>query len=217
MYDNLRVLLVCTGDDTYHDHETIGLFLNGMLTASSFETTYTTDFDALTPENLRRYDTVVMYAVQTRAPAERIGALLMAMRGAQLNDRGRPVGFVGLHGVTTSFQDNDGFRNMIGATFVTHPDMGPTYRFIVKDPSHPVMWEINDFDLVDELYLFDIQARFPVLLSCLYEGGERPVAWCRPYGEGRVFYLALGHGTEQLGNENVRRMIGNGVIWTAGE
>jgi type 1 glutamine amidotransferase len=216
MNDNLRVLLVCTGDDTYHDHGAIGSFLNEMLGASGFETTYTTDFDVFTPENLHRYDTVVMYAVQTRAPVERIDALLKAVGGARLNDRGRPVGFVGVHGVTTSFQDNDGFRNMIGAAFVTHPDMGPAYRFIVQDPSHPVMREINDFNLVDELYFFDIRARFPVLLSCFYEGEERPVAWCRPYGEGRVFYLALGHGTEQLGNENVRRMIENGVRWTAG-
>ena len=215
MNSNLRVLLVCSGDDTYHDHGKIGSFLSGMLTACGFEMTYATTFDVLTPENLTRYDVVVMYAVQTSAPVESIEALLDAIRGVQPNDRGRPVGFVGLHGVTTSFQDNEDFRYMIGASFTTHPDMGPEYRFTVREPSHPVMRGIEDFDLADELYLFNAHSRFSVLLTCRHENTEHPVAWCKPFGKGRVFYLALGHDTDQLVNENVKRMIENGVYWTA--
>jgi type 1 glutamine amidotransferase len=212
-----RLLLLAAGDDQYHDHGKIGLFLKAMLSSAGFNTTYAAGFEALTGEHLSRHDVVVMYAVSASLSAARLAMLLDAVRGAQPNDRGKPVGFVGLHGVTTSFQDNEEWKRLIGASFVSHPDMGPVYRFTVRDTSHPVTRGVEDFNLIDELYLFNEHAPFTILLSCLYEGTERPVAWHKPYGQGRIFYLALGHDTEQLGDENVRQLIVNGIHWTTEE
>ncbi len=216
MVNDRRVLLLCCGDDQYHDHRKIGAFLQDMLTSSGCASTYAEDFNALSAGTLRRCDAVVMYAVSASAPPDNIHALLEAVRGDAPNDQGRPVGFVGLHGVTTSFQDNEEWKRLVGAGFVSHPDMGPAYRFTVGAQPHPVMRGVAAFDLVDELYFFNIHTRFTTLLSCFHEGLERPVAWCKPYGKGRVFYLALGHDILQLGNGNVRRLIENGAGWAAG-
>jgi uncharacterized protein len=212
-----RVLFLCFGDNQYHDHGKIGTFLNAALRSSGFSVTSATDPGAITPDALAAHDAVVMYAVAATAARAQLDALLETVRGDRLNDRGRPVGFVGLHGVTTSFQDSAEFKRLIGASFLSHPDMGPAYRFKVKDASQPLMTGITDFSLTDELYLFETHERFSVVLFCLYEGVERPVAWHKPYGRGKVFYLALGHDTEQLGDANVRRLIDNGVRWSAAD
>jgi type 1 glutamine amidotransferase len=185
-----------------------------MLRGEGFTVTYVADPGLVTAEMLYRQDVMVMYAVSAELPTGNLEGLLDAVRGVQCNDRERPVGFVGLHGVTTSFQESNDWKRLIGASFISHPDMGPAYRFTVKDASHPVMDGVTDFDLVDELYFSEVHARFSVLLSCRYEGIERPVAWHKQYGRGKVFYLALGHDVVQLGNEHVRRMIANGVRWT---
>jgi type 1 glutamine amidotransferase len=188
--------------------------LDGMLRGEGCAVTYVTDPGLVTAEALCRQDAVVMYAVSAALPAGNLEALLDAVRGVRCNDRDQPVGLVGLHGVTTSFQDSNDWKRLIGASFISHPDMGPAYHFTVKDPDHPVMSGVADFDLVDELYFSEVHARFSVLLSCTHEGIERPVAWHKQYGRGKVFYLALGHDVEQLGNGHVRRMIANGVRWT---
>jgi type 1 glutamine amidotransferase len=212
----VRLMLVCFGDDRYHDHAAIGAFLNKFLSGQGFAVTYARKPDAFTPDALRQTDAVVMYAVGASAPQEPLDNLLKAVSGARVNDRGRAVGFAGIHGVTTSFPDSAGFRNMLGASFVSHPDMGPLYRFAVKAPAHPVVAGVSGFRLKDELYFFDTHSPFTVLVSCLHEKIERPVVWIKNYGRGSVFYIALGHGLEQLGNRNVRRLLANGVAWAAG-
>jgi type 1 glutamine amidotransferase len=217
MVGPVRVLLLCFGDDQYHDHGAIGAFLNELLSARRFDVEFGNTADALAPAALKRCDAVVLYAVNAAAPPDKIGHLLAAVSGECPNYRGAPVGFAGVHGSTTSFQDNVEYKRLIGASFVSHPDMGPAYRFAVKDRKHPVTRGVDDFELKDELYFFDYHAPFDTLVSCLYEGTERPAAWAKTYGRGRVFYLALGHGLEQTADPNFQTLLCNGIRWTAAE
>jgi len=212
----VRVLLLCFGDDAYHDHGAAGDYLHRFLSGRGFDVSFSNDpAAALVPAALHACDAVVMYAVGAAAPAENLDHLLKAVSGTRVNDRKRPVGFCGVHGVTTSFQDNPGFRNMLGASFVSHPDMGPLYEFVVKDRSHPVTAGLSDFRLKDELYYFDTHAPFTALVSCYHETVERPVVWTKGYGSGNVCYIALGHGIPQMGDPNFQTLLANGVRWVA--
>ncbi|MBN2351620.1 MAG: ThuA domain-containing protein [Spirochaetales bacterium] len=212
----VRVLFLCFGDDTYHDHGAAGDYLRRFLGGRGFDVSVSNDpASSLVPAALAACDAVVLYAVSASAPAENVDHLLKAVSGARLNDRKRPVGFCGVHGATTSFQDNAGFRNMLGASFVSHPDMGPLYEFTVKDRSHPVTAGLADFRLKDELYCFDTHAPFTTLVSCRHETVERPVVWTKGYGSGNVFYIALGHGLEQMSDPNFQALLANGVHWAA--
>ncbi len=213
MVEPVRVLLLSFGDPQYHDHRAAGNALLAFLAGRGFTVVFSEDPASLAPEALRVCDAVVLYAVNAKAPAENVDHLLKAVSGARVNDRNRPVGFCGVHGVTTSFQDSAGFRNMLGASFVSHPDMGPLYEFVVTQPDHPVTRGLKDFTLKDELYYFNTHSPFTTLVSCYHETVERPVVWTKGYGSGKVFYIALGHGVEQLGNPNFQALLANGVRW----
>jgi uncharacterized protein len=211
----IRLLLLCFGDNQYHDHTAIGAFLRTFLADQGFAVSFSDGARSLEPGSLSRCDAVVMYAVGAVAPPEALDHLLGAVSGERPNDRGRPVGFAGIHGVTVSFQDSAEFKRLVGASFVSHPDMGPALEFAVKDAAHPVTAGVRNFRLVDELYCFDYHAPFTTLVTCLHDNVERPVVWTREYGRGRVFYLALGHGVGQMTDPNFQALLVNGIRWSA--
>jgi type 1 glutamine amidotransferase len=213
-----RLLFVCFGDNQYHDHGAIGVFLKTLLADQGFAVSFSDDPGALEPGALSRCDAVVMYAVGAVAPPAALDHLFKAVNGERPNDRGRPVAFAGIHGVTVSFQDSAEFKRLVGASFVSHPEMGPAIEFSIKDAAHPVTAGVRDFRLSDELYCFDYHSPFTTLVSCLHENIERPVVWTRQYGQGRVFYLALGHGVGQMTDPNFQTLLVNGIRWSvAGE
>ncbi|WP_275040310.1 ThuA domain-containing protein [Halorhabdus tiamatea] len=45
--------------------------------------------------------------------------------------------------------------------------------------------------------------------------GDMPVAWVKPYGDGRSFYTALGHFRSAFEGE-ARALLGAGVRWAGG-
>lgn len=215
MVDKLNILLLCTGDNQYHDHDKIGKHLKKILSIDGLDILLTDDLNFLLPENIKKYDVIVFYSLAATASTEIINSLLNAIKGNILNYRNNPVGFVGIHGATTSFQDNDEYKKMIGASFISHPDFGAVYDFIIKDKDHFITKDINDFKLQDELYLFDIHSDFNTLIFSFYEDVERPVAWYKQYGNGRVFYIALGHGIDQINNINFQKLVINGIKWAS--
>ena len=42
------------------------------------------------------------------------------------------------------------------------------------------------------------------------------LAWCHPYGKGRVFYSALGHRDEVWQDERFQKFLVNGTLWAMG-
>lgn len=214
MVEKTNILLLCTGDNQYHNHGEIGLELKKNLSIQNFDVLLTDDFNWLLPKNIKKHDTIVFYSIGAATSNDNINGLLNAVNGSNLNYKGNPVGFVGIHGVTTSFQDSKEYKKMIGASFVSHPDIGPIYNFKVNK-NHVITKNIDDFQLKDELYLFNIHSEFNTLISCNYENIERPIAWYKQYGKGRIFYIALGHGIEQINNSNFKELVVNGIKWTS--
>jgi uncharacterized protein len=43
-----------------------------------------------------------------------------------------------------------------------------------------------------------------------------PVAWTKPWGQGRVFYLALGHDAPACRQEIFGELLRRGVVWARG-
>ncbi len=214
MVKKIKILLLSSGDNQYHDHGKIGLELKKNLSIKGFDVFLTEDYNLLLPENLKKYDAIVFYSVGATTSIDNINGLLNAVNGTNHNYKGNPVGFVGIHGATTSFQDNEEYKKMIGASFISHPDFGPAYNFKINK-NHIITKNIDDFQLQDELYLFNIHSEFNTLITCNYENIERPVAWYKQYGKGRIFYIALGHGIEQINNSNFKELVINGIKWTS--
>lgn len=123
--------------------------------------------------------------------------------------------WIALHGVTAVLRflddgrigvadDHDDFMELVGTQFLAHPPIGP-FRVEVVAPDHDLVRGIEDFDVIDELYLFDRRAPIEVLLEARFSGStapfaadrwqdERsPVLYLREVGQGAVLYCSLGH------------------------
>ena len=85
----------------------------------------------------------------------------------------------------------------------------------VSDTTHPITAGIEEFMVTDEQYILDYDSRVNVLATGLSKGGTMPVVWTKNWGEGRVFYLALGHDAKACGQEIFGTLLLRGALWAA--
>jgi type 1 glutamine amidotransferase len=145
-----------------------------------------------------------------------IGEITDAQKNALLNWVASGKGYVGIHSAADSFRGCPEYRAMVGGHFVTHPRYRD-YQVSVADPEHPITEGLVEFMVRDEQYILDYDPRVHVLAAALHQGQAMPVAWTKPWGEGRVFYLALGHDAPACRHETVRLLLQRGAVWAAGE
>lgn len=134
-------------------------------------------------------------------------------------------GFVGIHGASTTEYDWEWFGRMIGGYFAGHPQP-QNGTLIVHDTTHlstrnlPRKW--NHFE---EWYNFRwVDENFNVLLSVdesTYQGGRHkdhhPISWYKSFEGGRMFYTALGHGTECYSDQHFLNHVLGGILYAIGE
>jgi type 1 glutamine amidotransferase len=107
----------------------------------------------------------------------------------------------------------------LGGTWVSNVGLsGGTSPLRQLIPEHPVCRGWKEWEITDEYYLNPtIGAAKPLLEVTEKNGKEVIVGWVfdRP-GGGRSFATTLGHPYKNFENESFRRMIVNGILWTAG-
>lgn len=96
------------------------------------------------------------------------------------------------------------FMDTLGSIFQAHPPIAP-YRVEPSGVEHPLVEDIEAFEVEDEQYLVQVTAPIEVLLDTEFEGqagrfranpwkkDRHPVLYLRHLGEGAVCYLTLGH------------------------
>ncbi|TKA92206.1 ThuA domain-containing protein [Halopseudomonas bauzanensis] len=123
--------------------------------------------------------------------------------------------WLALHGTNSilRFMDDDSidtpnwaplFMDTLGSIFQAHPPIVP-FRVEPTGVLHPLVDDIEAFEVEDEQYLVDVTAPIDVLLDTEFEGQagrfranpwsrfRHPVLYLRHLGEGSVCYLTLGH------------------------
>ena len=100
--------------------------------------------------------------------------------------------------------DNPPLMELLGTQFKAHPPIGP-FKVVVSDRAHPLTRGLDDFHIVDELYLSETRAPIHTLLHTRFTGEATgfvtadwqdavvPVLYIRNLGSGGVLYLTLGH------------------------
>lgn len=137
-------------------------------------------------------------------------------------------GFIGVHSASDTWYDVPEYGELLGGYFDGHPWHEPV-RVIVEDPTHPSTGHLGTaFEITDEIYQFRNWSRgqVHVLLkldprSVDARKGKRPdqdyaLSWVRQYGQGRVFYTALGHRQEVWADERFRLHLLGGIRWAMG-
>ena len=102
-------------------------------------------------------------------------------------------------------RENEPFMELMGSQFLSHPPIAP-YEVQVTEPNHPLVSDVPSFTVDDELYLCVHHGEQTTLLHTEWTGTTegfthsdwqndpvRPCMYLRPYGEGEVLYLTLGH------------------------
>ena len=172
--------------------------------------------EKMTVDALKGYDGVVFNNTTGDLPLpDREGFLAWIKSGK---------GFVGLHAATDTFAGFPAYTDMIGGLFKTHgAQVG--VECLNQDPFHPATRHLSPRTYVfDEIYQVKdfYRNRVHGLLTLDKHPntgvpGDYPIAWCKAYGEGKVFYTSLGHRTDVVAREDYRLHVLNGILWTLGD
>jgi hypothetical protein len=78
------------------------------------------------------------------------------------------------------------------------------------------IYQISDFDYRESRVLLrldqsSVDLTKPGVQQRFY---GRPLAWTRPFGQGRVFYTALGHEASVWQDARYQRLLANAVLWS---
>lgn len=197
-------VLILAQSDKYHPLEILGEMMSGWLKGEKIEVTLSKDRSTLSSD-LNQYNLLVF--------AMTAGKLSQAEEDALVNyvDGGKRL--FGIHSATVVEPENLKYIDMVGGRFVHH---SPHHEFTVKiaDPGHPVLANISDFKITDELYVLDrTPSAVSILMTAFWENHAQPMLYLRAYGRGRVLYNALGHDQNAYENPNFKKIVINSVKW----
>jgi type 1 glutamine amidotransferase len=137
-------------------------------------------------------------------------------------------GFLGVHSATDTFYTWPDYLDLVGGYFNGHP-WHQAVTIEVVDPRDPLVAFLgNSFQVKDEIYqISDFDYRGSRVLLRLDPSSvdlgkigvhQRfygwPLAWTRLYGEGRVFYTALGHEPSVWQDARYQRILTNAILWS---
>jgi type 1 glutamine amidotransferase len=147
----------------------------------------------LSPENLKNYDGVIFASTTGDLPLPDKQGFLDWIKAGHA--------FIGIHAASDTFHGWPDFVAMLGGEFAHH---GPqvSVECLNEDPGNPATAQLGKTWTIqqEEIYQFknyDATKVHDLLILDKHpennSPGHFPVSWCKPYGNGRVFYTSLGH------------------------
>ena len=187
----------------------------------AFEIIATEDLAEFSTGNLERYAAVMFYTTgEIPMSSVQKTALLNFVRSGR--------GFLGIHSAADTFYTWPDYLDLIGGYFDGHP-WHQAVTIEVADTADPLVAFLgSSLQLNDEIYQisdFDYQTSHvllrldPTSVDLTRRGARRrfygwPLAWSRSFGQGRVFYTALGHEEAVWRDDRFQRLLQNAILWT---
>ncbi|NMA83640.1 MAG: hypothetical protein GX962_07235 [Epulopiscium sp.] len=141
---------------------------------------------------------------------------------------GAGVGLAGCHGgMCDSFRKDVEWQFMTGGQWVSHPGGdGVEYTVNVVQGSSSITEGIEDFTVCSEHYYLHVDPSIEVLATTRFpivnyyhisnKPVDMPVAWTKMWGNGRVFYLSLGHQDDVFDKSpSSQILMERGMLWAA--
>ena len=210
------MLIIYGGWDGHFPKECVEVFAP-LLRDEGFDVTLSDTLDSLADaDKLRTLSLIVpCWTCGELSPEQSEG-----LRDAVLSG----VGLAGWHGgMGDAFRNDTMFQFMVGGQFVEHPGGIIDYTVNIAKHDDPIVAGLSDFQLHSELYYMHVDPSNDVLATTTLdgdvfpwvEGCVMPVVWKRPYGEGRVFYSALGHAPQDFEVPECREIMVRGMRWAS--
>lgn len=209
--------LVTWGGWEGHEPEKVGPMFADWLREAGMEVTLT---DSLTcfddADALKSYDLIV--PVWTMSKIEKQQALNACAAVAA------GTGIAGCHGgMCDAFRENVDWQFMTGAQWVAHPGNDGVEYGVRMVSDDPLVAGVGDFTVKTEQYYLHVDPAVKVHAVCdfpVVEGPHSvngpvamPVVFTKGYGQGRVYYNALGHQKNVIDQGPAAELMRRGLLW----
>jgi type 1 glutamine amidotransferase len=133
----------------------------------------------------------------------------------------RGGGILAVHTACICFDDWPGWGEVLGGSWdwerSSHSPVGPA-DVVVRADRHPIVAELDDFEVVDEVYGFLHHPEPVTALAAAGHGGAmHPIVWTVDHGPGRVVVDTLGHDERSFAARVHREIVRRGARWAVGE
>ena len=212
----------------------------------AFQPVVSDDVAMYRPEHIKRFDAIIMnnssgaWIRPTEADLDKfkddgadIDALEKRLRQSLLDYVKNGGGIVAYHHAIGGNNHWPEFKELIGAGYWGHP-WNEEVGVKLDDPDHPLLKTFGGkgFRIAEEVFQFQDpysrdQVRVLLSLDTATTNMTVPwihrtdddfaLAWIKRYGQGRVFYGAIGHRTEIWWNPKVLRFYLDGIQFAAGD
>jgi type 1 glutamine amidotransferase len=212
----------------------------------AFEPVIHDDIAEFLPENIHRFDAIVMnnscgpWITPSDAAMDRLKAygqtkeaVEKVLRQSLLDYVANGGGIVAYHYAIGANAHWPEFRQLLGATFIGHP-WNEEVAVLVEEPEHPLVAAFGgkNFRIADEIFHFGPpydRQNVRVLLSLDTERTNMGVmwiqredndfaqTWVKSVGKGRVFYSGFGHRTEIWWNPTILQFYLDAIQFAVGD
>jgi type 1 glutamine amidotransferase len=215
--------LIVWGGWDGHEPDKVAHFFEDLLTKEGFQVDVQNTLDAFCDaERLAGLSLIIPVYTMSTITAEQRDPVLAAVK-----DHG--VGIAGCHGgMCDAFRVDTEWQFMTGSQWVAHPgNDGVRYKIkIDRSNPHEITDGIADFEVVSEQYYLHVDPGNNVLAYTDFptEGVDgphvlnpcrMPQVYTKRYGNGRVYYNALGHHCDVLEAPEPRELMRRGFLWAA--
>jgi type 1 glutamine amidotransferase len=183
----------------------------------------TEDVSLINAQNLANYDALFFFTSgELPMSAQQKADMLAFIRSGK--------GFGGVHSATDTFYEWPEYGPMIGGVFNGHP-WTHVATVDVEDAEHPVsralapawtieeeFYQFRNFSRDNVRVLMTLDTRTVDLQASGVSRTDEDFAltWVKPYGQGRVFYTALGHFEKTWQDPRFQQMMLNAMLWLTG-
>jgi type 1 glutamine amidotransferase len=225
-------VLIITGDE-YHKWKETAPFLKEVLTRAGHKVDVTeAPSRDLTPDNLARYDVLLLDYRDTPKGAKDNPASVWsdANKKAFLDAVKGGKGLYVYHFASSAFTSpsdlDKEYEKVVAGGWRKQGYHGQMHQFTVTvRKEHPITAGIKEFRHGrDELYQNSLMLPGSEVLATAYSDKEKdpkntgkhePVLWVATYGKGRVVENVLGHDVEAMKGEGFQALLIRGVEWAA--
>ncbi|WP_421119272.1 ThuA domain-containing protein [Aquihabitans daechungensis] len=185
-------------------------------------TTLFGDTELVVVDDLAVLDRSELATFDLLCPLWTFGELSEHQEDALLGSVADGLGLVAWHGNTSAFLTSRAHKHLLGGQFVAHPG-GAHVDYTVRFRPDALTAGLGDVAVRSEQYYLLVDPAVHVLATTemvaddepWLAGVEMPVAWTRSWGAGRVAYVSIGHGLEELDIPEMTELLRRLVRWAA--
>ena len=211
-----RKAMIVWGGWAGHDPDLCASIIRGWLGSEGFDVRVETKTEAFLDPDIKDYSLIIPIYTMSKIEKPEALALCDAVKGG--------VGLAGHHGgMCDAFRDSVDYQFMCGGQWVAHPGNIIDYTVDVTKADDPIMAGIESFEYRSEQYYMHVDPGVEVLATTTFSGEHAPwtkgvvmpQVWKKMFGQGRVFYSALGHRAYELDLPEIRAIMVRGMLWAA--